>query len=102
MIPRRIARVRVRRPDGKVEERHINNVQPGDDVVVYNGERLPVDGVLTYRLEAQYTQTLSIFLSFIDIDGSDSSLPYLWQPRTGRDVAVLSTAPQKFVNSRRC
>jgi Cu2+-exporting ATPase/Cu+-exporting ATPase len=39
-------KVRVRGADGRVEERHVTSVAPGDEVVVYNGERVPVDGTL--------------------------------------------------------
>ena len=43
------SKVRVRGADGSVSERHINAVREGDEVVVYNGERIPVDGVLLNR-----------------------------------------------------
>jgi len=40
-------RVRVRdKKTGKTEERHVDDVQIGDEVVVHRGERIPVDGRL--------------------------------------------------------
>lgn len=39
-------KVRVRGKGGRIDSRHINDVKAGDEVVVYNGERIPVDGVL--------------------------------------------------------
>jgi Cu2+-exporting ATPase/Cu+-exporting ATPase len=39
-------KVRVRKDDGSEELRHISGVRRGDLVVVYNGERIPVDGAL--------------------------------------------------------